>query len=282
MGEVPNVEKKAELPGMRRMRERMERLKHPRLRILVEVFYDMQKLRIATGNRLGMYEKLNVLTPLQAAKLQEIFSDLERDEGKIMKEISDELKVIPIWQWLKTVKGIGPAMAAGIVGWIDDISKSPHVSSLWKYAGMHVEDGKAPRRKRGEKAPWSWRLKTHMWKVVKQLLMAQSPKRGGGFYDTWYREYKAYEIEKCERKGLRIVPSASLPTKGGKKYELLGMISTGHVDNRAKRKVAKLILAHVWHVWREMEGLPVNPLYSAKLGHEVIPPPNWPLKERGK
>lgn len=280
MDEAPNAEKGAEPLGMRRMRERIKRLKHPRLRILVENFYDIQKLRIATSNRLNMYGKLDVLTPIQSAKLQEIVSDMKADERKLLDQIKDELKGIPVWQWLKTVKGIGPAMAGGIVGWIDDISKSPHVSSLWRYAGMHVEDGKAPRRKRGEKAPWSWRLKTHMWKVVKQLLMAQSPKMGGGFYDTWYREYKAYEVEKCEHKGLRIVPSASLPTKGGKKYEPLDAISTGHVDNRAKRKLAKLILSHVWHVWREMEGLPINPPYSAKLGHEVIPPPNWPLKVR--
>lgn len=258
---------------MRRMRERMERLKHPRLRILVESYYDIQKLRIATSNRLSMYGKLDVLTPIQAAKLQEIVSDLKADEGKLLGQIHDELKAIPVWQWLKTVKGIGPAMAGGLVGWIDDISKSPHPSSLWRYAGLHVEEGKAPRRKRGEKAPWSWRLKTHMWKVVKQLLQAGNP-----FYRGYYDQYKAYEVGKCEHGGLRIVPSASLPTKGGKKYEPEGVISVGHVDNRAKRKVAKLLLAHVWHVWREMEGLPTGPAYAAKLGHEVVPPPNWPPK----
>jgi hypothetical protein len=273
LDEVPNAEKEAEPLGMRRMRERVERLKHPRLRILVESYYDIQKLRIATSNRLGMYGKLDLLTPLQAAKLQEIVSDMKADEQKLLGQISDELKAIPVWQWLKTVKGIGPAMAGGLIAWVDDVSKSPHVSSLWKYAGLHVEGGKAPKHKRGEKAPWSWRLKTHMWKVVKQILMAGNP-----FYRGHYDQYKTEEIEKCERGGLRIVPSASLPEKGGKKYEPPDVISTGHVDNRAKRKVAKLLLAHVWHVWREMEGLPTEPPYPAKLGHEIISPPNWPLK----
>lgn len=261
------------------MRERLARLKHPRLRILVENYYDIQKLRIMAGGRLWMYSELDAITPAQAAKLQEIQNDMKRDEGKLLKEIELELKSVPVWQWLKTVKGIGPAMAGGLVAWIDDISRSPHVSSLWKYAGLHVVDGAAPGRKRGEKAPWNWRLKTHTWKCVKQLLMAQSPKTGGGFYDTWYRKYKSDEVEKCERAGMKIVPSAGLPTKNKKKYEPEGTISIGHVDNRAKRKVAKLFLAHVWHVWRAMDGLPTESPYAEKLGHRVIPPPNWPLGE---
>jgi hypothetical protein len=252
------------------MRERVKRLKHPRLRILVETFYDIQKLRIAASNRLGMYEELGIIPPILAATLQGIVSELKREESSLLAVIEEELEEIPVWQWLRTIKGIGAAMAGGVIAWIDDISRSPHVSSLHKFAGLHVENGKAPRRRRGEKVIWNVKLRTHMWKVVKQLLRARNE-----FYTDWYRTYKEAEVKKCEEKGIKIVPSAQLPKRGGKRYEPEGVMSTGHVDNRAKRKVAKLFLANLWHVWRNMEGLPTTPPYAAKLGHKIILPPNW-------
>ncbi|KUO42546.1 MAG: hypothetical protein APU95_02865 [Hadesarchaea archaeon YNP_N21] len=62
------------------------------------------------------------------------------------------------------------------------------------------------------------------------------------------------------------------------KYEPEGVISLGHIDNRAKRKVAKLFLSHLWFVWGQMEWLPTDSPYAQQLGHRVVPPPNWPLR----
>jgi hypothetical protein len=45
-----------------------------------------------------------------------------------------------------------------------------------------------------------------------------------------------------------------VPKTVKQKYEPEGVISLGHIDNRAKRKVAKLFLSHLWFVWRQMEG----------------------------
>lgn len=358
MDEEPETEKEEkELPGMKRMRKMMERLKHPRIRIFVEDYYDTQDLRIAEENRLRMYRKLSakmetpLLTHAQILKLEGLVSELRAGEKLLEGFVRGELKDIPVWKWLKTQLGMGPCMAGGLIAWIDDVRDTddegkrlcPHPSSLHAYAGLNVIPycpkcdkwfafawdqrrnlrcrkcgglliGRAPKRVRGMKAPWNERLRKHMWKVVKQFLMAgkrkipycprcdmpfafkwdnekefKCPKCGeelvgesvtkkNAFYCRFYDQCKAEEIEKCERKGLQIVPSAELPTRNGKKYEPPGVISTGHVDNRAKRKVAKVFLTHLWLVWREMEGLPVNPPYSAKMGHKVIPPPNWPLK----
>ena len=152
-GEEENREH--EKAGLQRMRDKIARLKHLRLRILVEDYYDTQKLRIATGNRLGMYQELKVITPEQFVKLLGLKNRLKENEAEIQKMIESELEPIPIWQWLKTVKGIGSVMAGGLIAWIDDISKFTYISPLWKYAGFHVEGGVAPKRKRGEKAPWN-------------------------------------------------------------------------------------------------------------------------------
>jgi len=270
--------KARESPGLRRMREHMRRLKHPRLRILVETFYDIQKLRIPATQRLKMYRLLGVLPLSQETILQEVVDSLKRLEKKtLLKLIEEELEGVSVWRWLRTLKGIGSAMAGGLVGWFDDPAKAPHPSSWWKYAGLHVENGKAPRREHGKRLSWNPRLRTHLWRVVMSMIGRKKGKNE--FYWEWYERYRQEEIEKCKRRGIKIVPSSKLPTKNGKKYEPSGVISVGHVNARARRKVAKLFTSHLWRVWREMEGLPVHEPYAAKLGHRVIPPPNWPLEE---
>jgi len=42
----------------------------------------------------------------------------------------------------------------------------------------------------------------------------------------------------------------------------------GRINNMATRYVAKRLLAHLWQVWRELEGLPTRPTYPTEyLGH---------------
>ena len=72
---------------------------------------------------------------------------LERhEETKKMpvKEIAKLLKSHPAYGWFSHVKGVGPETIAQVIYYID-IKKAPHVSSLWKYAGFHVTNGKAPK-----------------------------------------------------------------------------------------------------------------------------------------
>ena len=53
----------------------------------------------------------------------------------------------------------------------------------------------------------------------------------------------------------------------------------GHLHKMAKRKMVKVLLAHIWLVWRTMEGLPTeSPWIIGREGHShIIPPPNWPM-----
>jgi len=42
----------------------------------------------------------------------------------------------------------------------------------------------------------------------------------------------------------------------------------GHIDRRARRKMRKVFLGHLWIVWRTEEGLPVTPVYiMGREGH---------------
>lgn len=242
-----------------RQREFFKRLKHPRLRILVEAYYDFQKLRISEGNRLQMYDRFEMLNPLQSAKFQEIVNDLKRNEQRIVKLAQDELKNTPVWlSWLKHVKGIGPMMGAGLIAWIDDVGRFDTVSKLWQYSGF----GKpGQKRTKGEKGNWNPRMRTHMWKVIKQMLMAKNQ-----FYRGHYDEAKMKYLMRDDIKEMH---------KGKKGYK-------GHVDAMAKRKVAKLFLAHLWEMWRRAEGLEIRtPYVVEKFGHHIIPPPEFGGGDRG-
>ena len=88
-----------EMNKLERDIDRLKKLKNKELRILVESFYDMQKLRIAMGSRIFAYGKAGLLEDINPepsfAKLKEAEHELEKEiacldlckagKGKIFK-----------------------------------------------------------------------------------------------------------------------------------------------------------------------------------------------------
>lgn len=62
---------------------------------------------------------------------------LESTEETIDGWITQELLKHPAYPWFSRVKGLGNENIAKVVGLIN-INKAPAISSLWKFAGMHV------------------------------------------------------------------------------------------------------------------------------------------------
>lgn len=233
--------------------ERLKGLKNRELRILVESFYDMQKLRIAMGGRIYAYSKAGLLDYIDPgpslAKLKEAEKELE-------KEITSVVMKHPLWDaWFKDVKGIGPIMAAGIIAWRDDISKSDTISAFWKYHGLAPGQG----RHKGEKLDYNPKAKTLAWKVGVQLLKAK-----GHYTDIYYSAKLAYE-QRVDIKG-KHEHIIGYVTKNGKKepkYEAEGGPKSYklHIHYMALRKMIKRFLADTWVMWRRIEGLPVTEPY---------------------
>lgn len=140
--------------------------------------------------------------------------------------------------FLKKTKGIGPVLGGGLLA-VFDVSKAKHISSFWAYAGLHVIEGKAPRRKKGEKLNYSTQARTLCWKVSDSFIKQRT---------TPYREI--YDRVKAEE-------TAKLKDSG-KGWKL-------HADLRARRRMVKQFLADFWVYWRKAEGLPVSPPYSARF-----------------
>jgi hypothetical protein len=56
-----------------------------------------------------------------------------------------------------------------------------------------------------------------------------------------------------------------------------GKITLLHIENRARRKVAKVFLSCLWVAWRQIKGLPISQPYAAdKLNHtHLVTPEDW-------
>jgi len=268
------------------MTERTEELK-----LLVSTYYALQKERIQTGNRIKALERSGVAKSRATDLHEHLDEELKRIETWIADKVEDRLEGVDIYNaWLRHVPGVGPMLAAGLISVIDPISEVEKPSSLWKYAGLHVVDGKAPKRARGTKVDWNPFARTLTWKISDSFVKA------GGYYRKVYDRARHKEdnrapfkvpiedaqgyllaenvgsIKKGEMIGRENFSKFRKQAKGRK--DVLVTLTDMHKFNRAKRKAVKLFIAHLWAIWRDLDGLPVRvPYVVEKLGHELIPPP---------
>lgn len=187
---------------------------------------------------------------------QEEFDYIERTL-KILKEAEkyeEHHKVLmeqyisreEIWiNWLAKVRGIGPVIAASLIKNFGYCEKFQHVSSLWKYCGLHVVNGKAPKREKGKKLDFRLSLRTFTWKISDSFVKQRTvPYRG------------IYDSEK-ERQ-LKLMENGAENAPKNKK----------HADLRARRKAVKVFLQHYWKIGREIKKLPTDSPYAIeKMGH---------------
>lgn len=224
---------------------------------LVNSTLHIEKLRVATQVRLkhlGFHGKID---PESTELLNRLIALETYGDGRIAERIKQHLA----WAWARRVKGVGMENLAKIVGLVD-INKADTVSSLHKFAGYSVEDGKAPKREAGKKLSYNSTLRSMCWRMAGSLMKA-----GGSFYSYYLKEREKYEI-RFRNEGREIVKAEKLPTKNGKRYESKDVISEGHVHNMALRKMIKLFLACLWLSWREAAGLPTTSPYPiGVLGH---------------
>ena len=208
------------------------------LRTLVDLRTTIQRDRIAFNNRLRAIERgVDVAGERELGVYQRYhdrFSDLEAEITKDLRDLAGDSQII---QRMCAVKGVSFTLAAKVVSLID-IQRASNVSSLWRYAGYAVVDGKRERMHKGEKSHYNRRLKTACFQVAESFLKSRSP------YSNFYYEAKEYYL-------------ANRPDW-----------TKNHCHLAAMGKCIKIWLEHVWLVWRQLEGLPVNePYVIAHMGH---------------
>lgn len=167
------------------------------IRLLANMMYDLQKVRIALQNRVDQFKKVG--TPEHKAKAEELRVELVKlaveMENRAEMRLLAALDGMPIMDWLKEVKGIGPRLSGSIVGMIEDITNFDTVSKLWSYFGMGVLEickeckkicpsGLERGRFLQKQAERRWNL--HLRHLEKE---GEKPKTGEKeeFIEKWYR-----------------------------------------------------------------------------------------------
>ncbi len=233
---------------------------------LMQAFYDIQESRIATENRLrqifGSNEKM-----IEGAN--QISLKRKQEENLLAREIRKRLDEEPIWNnWLDNVRGIGEILAAGMLGYAGYCEKFEKATALWHYFGLHVVDGKAPKRQRGVSIDWNPNARMFAYRISDCLV------KQGREYKEIYDEHKKRYLARAEKGELPCsCNKKGLENHKGKHY----CQTKGHAHMMAMRAMVKLFLSHYWEVGRRLKGLEINEPYAMKyLQHDgYIPPPNF-------
>ena len=142
--------------------------------------YDLQKLRIQSGNRAGSLTA--ELDERDKEFMAAMSSGLDNVEQIAEKHLKRHLKGYPIYEkWLKKQSGCGVKMSGVIISSIN-IHKADTVSKVWAYCGLSVVDGHAQRRVKGQTAKYNPWLKAKVVKVLGDNLIRYSKLDDAGNY----------------------------------------------------------------------------------------------------
>jgi len=277
------------------------------VRALTDLYYDLQKSRIALENRVRAIKQERSHQSQEEAKvLSSVLEDVVRMEKAIPRAFQAYVAKSPVWPWLSRVKGIGVILAANLVSIYGDCSKFDTISKMWAYTGLHV----IKRCENCKKRYFDSELEKQKFidKMVKRLEgMAERRKNGSQFKKEDAEKRVKGWICSCEQpKPYSCAPSIrgdEIPdwNKNARvlafkiadsfiKHECFGQrlykqfyaeeLKKGKPKGKAymtaRRKVVKIFLANYWINARKAVGLPTRvPYVQEYLNHtDIIEWPN--------
>lgn len=207
------------------------------LRHLQDVQQALEKTRIGMGNRISAWHRNNPDTelPKSLEMMIDLHDKLLEIEERSETLIGDELLEYPIWnEWLRHVKGVGPAYGGQLLSYLLPPLPTKGPSSWYKACGLYPQerpDGqyRLPRPRKGE-----GKVTYHPYMRRNLYNLATSFVRSGGYYREMY-----------DRSKERLVALHEGDTNWPK----------GRIDSVARWVTIKLFLAHLWEKWCEVEGI---------------------------
>lgn len=276
------------------------------LRVYARSFYDFQEVKNEFSNRLRALEADGKLSrdvkDERAKEIMEYEKKLTAAENGLLRIVESHLDPLPIYSdFLRPIRGCAVRMSACIIMSIGDITRFATVSKLWAYSGLHVIDGRAARRKKGEKSNWNSFLKTKLF-VLSDCLMklninpeTKQPLRYRKFYDDYKNRMTNRAAcnmtkEQHSKKAISSMqPIQPLPSDGEATGKLKSKAivpsvtwlpngcTKGHVHAMSLRYIQKMFLQDLWLRWWELEAgaPPTRPYSEAVLGrvHGEYPKP---------
>lgn len=244
-------------------------------RYLVDLYYQVQKLRITTGNQINSS------------------TDEEKERISIIKffnnqcqTVENQIKMVldvytdrdEVGKWMKSNKGIGPVIAAGMLAHLD-ITKAKTAGAIWRFAGLDptLEWGK------GQKRPWNAKLKTLCWKAGQSFVKVSG--NPDSLYGKLYKEKKEEYIRNNENgvyadrcKEILSKKKIDKSTDAYKAYSS-GKLPPAHIQAMAERYAVKIFLSHLFDFWyrKHYKTEPPKPFAIAHLDHVhmIDPEVDW-------
>ena len=243
-------------------------------RYLVDSYYAMQAGRIRANNQ------IRALT--QSGEPHESIAWLSTESRVLEESVKRTLGAYsanhPVGKRMRTVVGVGPVIAAGLLAHID-ITRAPTAGAIWRYAGLDPTS----EWKKGEKRPHNASLKTLCWKLGESFVKVCNHK--DAVYGKLYQERKEAELVKNEAGAFADQAAAELEkfkigkTTDAYKAYSIGKLPPAHIHARAKRVAVKMFLSHLHQVWYEVEfgeTAPVPYVFEfADKEHVHKIEPNW-------
>ena len=153
-------------------------------RYLVDRYYQIQQYRTSAKNQIRASEggEPNEVIVWFANNFEEL-------EKNIKKALDAYTSSHSVGVWAKSIIGIGPTFAAGLLAHID-AKKAPTAGAVWSYAGYNP----SVEWLKGQKRPWNADLKKLMYLVGESFVKVQNNPRD--VYGKLYKQRKEQEINK--------------------------------------------------------------------------------------
>ena len=233
-------------------------------RFLVDAYYMLQNDRIrADGQVRSMSESSEPIS------LLEWLGDQHRLlEAQVKISLDVYSYNHPVGSWARSVIGVGPVIAAGLLAHID-ITKAPTAGHIFSFAGLNP----MAVWEKGQKRPWNAKLKTLCWKLGESFVKTKSHPKS--FYGPLYDTRKAQEElantngDFADQAAAILVAKRIGKTTDAYKAYSEGRLPPAHIHARAKRWTVKIFLSNLHEVWYEKHyGTPAPAPYPlAHLGH---------------
>lgn len=231
--------------------------------LLAERVNQLEQLRIADENRVrSIRQSIEATGDAREDLLDSILSvntEIKALESRAVKELQKSLRSVPgISDWVKQTPGLGEKTVGRFIGAIGNPAfnfaagrprRGP--AEMWAYCGLHVVNGQAPRKQRGQQANWSTEAKTRSFLMAEGCVKAVGGETKAGYskkrspyrdvYDTAKAKHEGavhkYECVRCGPKGKPAQPGTEL--------------NPGHAHARAMREVMKAILRDLFVICKK-------------------------------
>lgn len=251
--------------------------------------YADNKLRLKFSE-LYSKEKISPMCHNFLEKLFELVEDSLNKEKKFTGLIKKTIQEEMVWnEFLQYVKGIGPLSTAILLYYFGYCEKARYVSSLWKFSGYSVEDGKAPVLEKGKNLDYNPKLRMFMYRISDSFIKQRTP-----FYRGVYDSMKAKQVRLMES-GLEKMNKEELKEFKGvksrcKKREFMNRfckrapVSLLNAELRARRKMMKVFLEHYFVKCKRLLGVEESKPwhFEKEEGHKGYVDVDWLIENLKK